>query len=60
MKAVCSFETSVDFQRTTWRYMPEDNHRSEKGVFKVIYCTVFGVVNLSTSLLTTPVACIGP
>jgi hypothetical protein len=28
-----SFDTSVDFQRTTWRYIPEDrslhNHRCE-------------------------------
>jgi hypothetical protein len=25
MEAICSFETSVDFQRTTRRYIPEDN-----------------------------------
>jgi hypothetical protein len=24
MEATCSFEKSVDFQRTTWRYIPED------------------------------------
>jgi hypothetical protein len=24
MQATCSHETSVDFQRTTWRYIPED------------------------------------
>jgi hypothetical protein len=24
MEATCSSETSVDFQRTTWRYIPED------------------------------------
>jgi hypothetical protein len=24
MEAICSFETSVDFQRTTRRYIPED------------------------------------
>jgi hypothetical protein len=33
MEAKYSFETSVDFQRTKWRYIPEDrnlhNHRSE-------------------------------
>jgi hypothetical protein len=34
MEAICSFETSVDFQRTTLRYIPEDtstlhNHRCE-------------------------------
>jgi hypothetical protein len=33
MKATCSSETSVDFQRTTWRYVPEDKnlhyHRCE-------------------------------
>jgi hypothetical protein len=27
MEAICSSETSVDFQRTTRRYMPEDNIR---------------------------------
>jgi hypothetical protein len=33
MEAICSSETSVDFQWTTWRYIPEDsiihNHRCE-------------------------------
>jgi hypothetical protein len=33
MEAICSSETSVDFQRTTLRYVPEDstlhNHRCE-------------------------------
>jgi hypothetical protein len=33
MEATCSSETSVDFQRTTRRYIPEDgtrlNHRCE-------------------------------
>jgi hypothetical protein len=33
MEAICSSETSVVFQRTTWRYIPEDrtlrNHRCE-------------------------------
>jgi hypothetical protein len=33
MEAICSSETSVDFQRTTGRYIPEDsalrNHRCE-------------------------------
>jgi hypothetical protein len=33
MEAACSSETPVDFQRTTWRYIPEDrtlhNHRCE-------------------------------
>jgi hypothetical protein len=24
MEAICSYETSVDFQRATWRYIPED------------------------------------
>jgi hypothetical protein len=24
-RAICSSETSVDFQRTTWRYVPEDS-----------------------------------
>jgi hypothetical protein len=31
--AICSSETSIDFKRTTWRYIPEDsalhNHRCE-------------------------------
>jgi hypothetical protein len=25
MEAICSSETSVDFQRTTWNYIPEDS-----------------------------------
>jgi hypothetical protein len=25
MEAICSSETLVDFQRTTWRYIPEDS-----------------------------------
>jgi hypothetical protein len=25
MEAICSSETSVDFKRTTWRYIPEDS-----------------------------------
>jgi hypothetical protein len=29
MEAICSSETSVDFQRTTRAYIPEDNHRCE-------------------------------
>jgi hypothetical protein len=33
MEAVCSSETLVDFHRTTWHYIPEDNtldnHRCE-------------------------------
>jgi hypothetical protein len=33
MEAICSYETSVDIQRTTRRYIPEDgtlyNHRCE-------------------------------
>jgi hypothetical protein len=33
MEVICSFETSVDFQRTTRRYIPEDkthhNHRCD-------------------------------
>jgi hypothetical protein len=26
MKATCSSEMSVDFQRTTWRYIPKDKN----------------------------------
>jgi hypothetical protein len=33
MEAICSAENSVDFQRATWHYIPEDrtlrNHRCE-------------------------------
>jgi hypothetical protein len=36
-EAICSFETSVEFQRTTWRYIPEDstlhNHLCENPKF---------------------------
>jgi hypothetical protein len=24
MEAICAYEASIDFQRTTWRYVPED------------------------------------
>jgi hypothetical protein len=37
MKAICSTETSVDFQRTTWRYMPESINLFFV-VLKVINC----------------------
>jgi hypothetical protein len=33
VEATCSYETSVDFQRTIWRYIPDDrtlrNHQCE-------------------------------
>jgi hypothetical protein len=29
MEATCSFEVTFYFQPTTWRYIPEDNHRCE-------------------------------
>jgi hypothetical protein len=29
VEEICSSETSVGFQRTTWRYVPGDNHRCE-------------------------------
>jgi hypothetical protein len=32
MEAICSSETSVDFQRTTRRYIPEDSTLQEKSV----------------------------
>jgi hypothetical protein len=43
MEAICSSETSVDFQRTKRRYIPEDrilhNHRCEKfKSYKVLIC----------------------
>jgi hypothetical protein len=34
MKAVCSSETSIDFQRTTWRYIPEDRLLLTINLFK--------------------------
>jgi hypothetical protein len=30
MEAICSSETSVDFKRTTWRYIPEDRTLHQK------------------------------
>jgi hypothetical protein len=29
MEAICSSKTSVDFQQTTWRYIPEDSTLQE-------------------------------
>jgi hypothetical protein len=46
MEAICSSETSVDFQRTTRRYITEDstlhNHRCEnlKSYFVELFITV--------------------
>jgi hypothetical protein len=41
MEALCSSETSVDFQRTTWHYTPKDNTLrkcfSNKTLHRVIY-----------------------
>jgi hypothetical protein len=41
MEAICSFESSVDFQRTTLRYIPEDstlhNHRCDKLKSYIVY-----------------------
>jgi hypothetical protein len=41
MEATCSYETSVDTQRTTRRYIPEDgalhNHRCEILKFYIIF-----------------------
>jgi hypothetical protein len=38
MEAICSSETSVDFQRAAWHYIPEDkalyNHRSENLILR--------------------------
>jgi hypothetical protein len=31
MDAIYSFETSVDFHRTTWRYIPEDSTLHNNG-----------------------------
>jgi hypothetical protein len=35
MVATCSLETSVDFQRTIWRYMPEDRTLHLRGTFEI-------------------------
>jgi hypothetical protein len=46
MEGICSSETSIDFQRTTWRYIPEDrtlpNHR---------YSTTYGLPSAEESCL---------
>jgi hypothetical protein len=51
MEAICSSKTSVDFQRTTWRYIPEDstlhNHPCENLKsynFRVVYKETAGWV----------------
>jgi hypothetical protein len=49
MEAICSSETSVDFQRTTQRYIPEDgtlhNHRCEnlKSYITKLFSKIWGV-----------------
>jgi hypothetical protein len=44
MEATCSSETSVDSQRTTWRYIPEDrtlhNHRCENLKSDTVYVVI--------------------
>jgi hypothetical protein len=44
MEATCSCETSVDFQRTTLRYIPEDrtlyNHCCENLKFYITLCFI--------------------
>jgi hypothetical protein len=52
MEAICSSETSIDTQRTTLRYIPEDdtlhNHSSEKlksyklKLLHEVYCDLYG------------------
>jgi hypothetical protein len=51
MEAICSSETSVDFQWTTRRYIPEDrtlhNHRFENlKLYKILYIASTGKRNL--------------
>jgi hypothetical protein len=36
MTATCSSETSVDFQRTTWRYTPKDGNVEFTGIIYVV------------------------
>jgi hypothetical protein len=36
MEAICSPETSVDFQRTTMRYIPEDGTHTHNVALKII------------------------
>jgi hypothetical protein len=38
MEAICSSETSVDFQLTTWTYIPEDGTPDERWL--IYYGTV--------------------
>jgi hypothetical protein len=54
MEATCSSEMSVDFQRTTWRYVAEDrtlhNHRCHNlKPFIKIRNTVWEIRNLDTA-----------
>jgi hypothetical protein len=39
MEAICSSETSVDFQRTTQRYIPEDNILNSQFVYAYHLCS---------------------
>jgi hypothetical protein len=50
MDAICSSETSVDFQRTTRRYIPEDgtlhNHRCENlKSYREFFCMEVALLN---------------
>jgi hypothetical protein len=52
MVATCSSVTSVDFQRTTGRYIPEDrtlhnHHRENIKFFSFVKNTLFGFLNLA-------------
>jgi hypothetical protein len=55
MEAICSFETSVDSQRTTRRHIPEDNtlhnHRCEN--LKSIMLELFEISTWERDLETT-------
>jgi hypothetical protein len=39
MEATCSSETSVDFQRITWRYIPEDSSLQYDTYSYIVLCT---------------------
>jgi hypothetical protein len=41
MEAICSSETSVDFQRTTWRYIPEDRTLHMYNLFWLTFKTLY-------------------
>jgi hypothetical protein len=43
MEAICSSETSVEFQRTTRRYIPEDRNEKYIQHFRTTDCTLLNL-----------------